>query len=127
MEPARLIFDLQPYEAELRQALEYDFFGESYETVQEKVTTKDYVAVELPGPAIAVLDIKFTAAGRVLNIVALAGKSMHREVRGWVEVGRRIAKEQDCVELAVAGRKGWGRVLRRLGFEDRSFLTSLRV
>ena len=67
--------------------------------------------------AAATLEIATNKKGRALHCLTMGGENMDGWIHDYMQVWKRIAKENGCKYLTFKGREGWARYARRLGFE----------
>ena len=84
--------------------------NETLDDVKEKIRTGFYLALETPDSIVTIAQ-----DGPALHICQMCGK-MH-DVPEIVEALRTVARELDKEYISLQGRKGWLRVLDKLGFE----------
>lgn len=125
MEPVRVITDLAGWETQLGEALKHDFYGLTVDALKARVAEGRYLALHLPGPACAVLELKEFQGEKAMNIIALTGYRMPMALSEWVKVAKRLALEQGCRRIVVGGRPGWVRALKAHGYKLRSTLLEM--
>ena len=118
---------LWPYYGDLiRQALDHGHGDLSWQDVMKKLSEgrmQLWLASEpedgdMNVLAAMVTEVKVYPQQKVANIVLLAGDGFDRWV-DYLSVVEAWAIAQGCAELRMEGRRGWERVLPRLGFEHR--------
>lgn len=124
MEQVRLITDLAGWIPRLEQAMDHDVDGHSVLEVVERVRSGEFLAVEVDGKGLLVVEI-LERENRVLNVVVCAGWQMPRWIARAVGFLRSMAADQGCPKIRVQGRPGWVRVLSGFGFVRRATILEL--
>ncbi len=106
---------LSDYRPQIEAALVYADASHTYDDVAAMVAAGQ--AQFWPGPAsVVITEVVAFPRKKVLNIF-LAGGVM-REIWELMPIIEAWAKAQGCVSAQVIGRKGWGRVLARDGWQE---------
>lgn len=61
---------------------------------------------------------KFDTDKRALFISTISGHHMRDWIGDMAEVSNNLAKMLDCNEIYAIGRRGWGRVIKDLGYNE---------
>jgi hypothetical protein len=77
--------------------------------------------------AIAIERYTFPTGKRVLNITTAGGSELDLWMERILDTCESLAKEHDCEEVYIVGRHGWGRMLKKNGYDVIHTTLSKRV
>ena len=115
MEPIGLTFDLTPWAPQLERACAADIWGLTLDDLRRGVADGTFLALQIRGQAVAVVEKRPVRDGISLCVAALAGSGMVNWLDELLAALDRLAREQGCCTVLAYGRPGWRRALRRRG------------
>lgn len=127
MEPIRLIRDLAPWYEAIEKACAYDPDGFiNWLLICEQVKSEQWLAVEVCGKVVLIVEKLDTPKGSVLNVQICAGEAVDVVPQGLAFL-EQLARDQGCSGVRVQGRKGWERWLKGRGYQHRVSILTLEL
>jgi hypothetical protein len=77
--------------------------------------------------SVTVEKLTYPTGKNVLGITSASGGSMVNWVQRLDQTLQLLASEQDCSEIRIAGRPGWAKVLKSIGWEPVHVVLSRKV
>jgi hypothetical protein len=119
--PPHLISELWPFaEPFLEPAVRRGVDGRTMVDVLDGVINGDYllwlVTEDSTVIAACVTEIVVYPRHKVLVLPWCGGKGMKRWLRGGFDIAERYAKDVGCSHLEIPGRRGWSRILNKMGW-----------
>lgn len=67
--------------------------------------------------AIAMEQRNFDTGKKILNLTLVGGDSVHEWMEQIDEITLKLAKDYGCTEIYLIGRRGWTKLLKKVGYE----------
>lgn len=105
----------------LEKGIEYSNGELSIDSILEKINSSQIILITIfeDGKLIAVVSLEqctFDTGKRILNIQLAGGENLDQWFEQIEQIAYGFAKQYDCSEVYIVGRKGWAKKLKSVGY-----------